>query len=198
MAEDIETQDVKDEKNKGDKKGMSTMKMILMIVGILVVNAIVVIGVVKFFFADSDDDKPHEAHTEQVDGEHAEDDFSEYESEEETFFETEKQRKMLTTGRITTNPANSIKKFVVIDLGMEYRIKPDLPPEEFEPESPFMQKLHIKIKAAVTKRLGEMRVEELVRQRSQLTEIFREDLQPVFNEHKMFLREVYLNEFLVQ
>jgi flagellar basal body-associated protein FliL len=197
MAEEIETQDVKDEKQKGGKAGMSTMKMILMIVGILVVNAIVVIGVVKFFFADDHSDKPQEAQAAHVE-ETPEDEFSEFESEEETFFETEKQRKMLTTGRITTNPANSIKKFIVVDLGMEYRIKPEMPPEEFAEESPLMQKLHVKIKAAVTKRLGEMRVEELVRQRSELTEIFREDLQPVFNEHKMYLREVYLNEFLVQ
>ena len=197
MAEEIETQDVNNEKQNAAKAGMSTMKMILLIVGIVVVNAIVVIGVVKFFFADDHSDKPQEAQASHVEGA-PEGEFSEFENEEETFFETEKQRKMLTTGRITTNPANSIKKFIVVDLGMEYRIKPDMPAEEFKEDSPIMQKLHIKIKATITKRLGEMRVEELVRQRSELTEIFRDDLQPVFNDHKMYLREVYLNEFLVQ
>lgn len=197
MADDLETQDVSDEKAKKDKKG-SPLKMILMIVGILVVNAIIVIGVVKFFFADAGhDEHPKEATSEQK-GHAPKDEFAEFKNPEESFFETENQRKMLSTGRITTNPANSIKKFVIINLGLEYRIKPDLPEEEFDLEKPLMQKLMIRLKAKITDRLGSMRVEELVRQRSDLTTLFKADLQEIFNDNQMFLREVYLNEFLIQ
>ncbi|PKL80894.1 MAG: hypothetical protein CVV25_02965 [Ignavibacteriae bacterium HGW-Ignavibacteriae-4] len=197
MADDLETQDVKDEKTKKDKKG-SPLKMILLVVGILVVNAIIVIGVVKFFFADAGhDEHPKEAKTEDK-AHNEKDEFAEFKNPEESFFETENQRKMLSTGRITTNPANSIKKFVIINLGLEYRIKPDLPEEEFDLEKPLMLKLMIRLKAKITDRLGSMRVEELVRQRSELTKLFKEDLQEIFNENQMFLREVYLNEFLIQ
>ena len=105
---------------------------------------------------------------------------------------------MLSNGRITTNPANSIKKFIIVNLGLEYRIKPDLPVEEFDLEKPLMQKLMIRLKSKITDRVGSMRVEELVRQRSELTTIFKADLQELFNENQMFLREVYLNEFLIQ
>ncbi|MER3328498.1 MAG: hypothetical protein RIF34_02885 [Candidatus Kapaibacterium sp.] len=197
MADDLETQDVKDEKEKKEKKG-SPLKMILLVVGILVVNAIIVIGVVKFFFADAGhDEHPKEATAEQQ-GHSGDDEFAEFKNPEETFFETENQRKILTTGRITTNPANSIKKFIIVDLGLEYRIKPDLPVEEFELEKPLMQKLMIRLKAKITDRIGNMRVEELVRQRSELTKLFKDDLQEIFNENQMFLREVYLNEFLIQ
>ena len=197
MADDLETQDVKDEKAKKEKKG-SPLKMILMVVGILVVNAIIVIGVVKFFFADAGhDEHPKEAKTEEQDH-NEKDEFAEFKNPEETFFETESQRKIISTGRITTNPANSIKKFIIINLGLEYRIKPDLPVEEFDMEKPLMQKLMIRLKAKITDRLGAMRVEELVRQRSELTALFKEDLQEIFNENQMFLREVYLNEFLIQ
>ena len=198
MAEEIETQEVNDEQPKKKKSGSSPLKMILLIVGILVVNAIVVIGVVKFFFADSGQgEHPKEATSEHV--EHKEgDEFAEFKNEEESFFEVEKDRKMMTTGRITTNPANSIKKFVILNLGLEYRIKPDLPEEEFDIEKPLMQKMMIRITSAITNRVGSMRVEEIVRQRGELTEIFKEDLQPLFNENQMFLREVYLNEFLIQ
>lgn len=197
MADDLETQDVNDEKAKKDKKG-SPLKMILLVVGILVVNAIIVIGVVKFFFSDAaHDEHPKEASTEQK-GHNPKDEFAEFENPEETFFETESQRMIISTGRITTNPANSIKKFVIINLGLEYRIKPDLPIEEFDVEKPLMIKLMIRLKAKITDRLGAMRVEELVRQRSELTALFKEDLQELFNENQMFLREVYLNEFLIQ
>ena len=197
MADDLETQDVKNEKEKKEKKG-SPLKMILLIVGILVVNAIVVIGVVKFFFADSGhDEHPKEAKSEQM-GHSEEDEFAQFKNPEETFFETESQRKMLSTGRITTNPANSIKKFIIVNLGLEYRIKPDLPVEEFDLEKPLMQKIMIRLKSKITDRVGSMRVEELVRQRSELTTIFKADLQELFNENQMFLREVYLNEFLIQ
>lgn len=197
MADDLETQDINDEKTKKDKKG-SPLKMILLVVGILVINAIVVIGVVKFFFSDNaNGNHPKEASMEQK-GHNPKDEFADFKNPEETFFETENQRKIISTGRITTNPANSIKKFVIINLGLEYRIKPDLPEEEFDIEKPLMLKLMIRVKAKVTDRLGSMRVEELVRQRSELTALFKEDLQKIFNENQMFLREVYLNEFLVQ
>lgn len=196
MADGLETQDVKDEKSKKEKKG-SPLKMILIVVGILVVNAIIVIGVVKFFFANAGhDDHPKEATTEQTHKEN--DEFAEFKDVEETFFETENERKMISTGRITTNPSNSIKKFIIMDLGFEYRIKPDLPEEEFDLEKPLMQKMMLKLKAGITQKIGSMRVEELVRQRSELPDIFKEELQTLFNENKMYLREVYLNEFLIQ
>lgn len=197
MADDLETQDINDEKVKKEKKG-SPLKMILLVIGILVINAIVVIGVVKFFFSENaNDNHPKEASMEQK-GHSSKDEFADFKNPEESFFETENQRKMISTGRITTNPANSIKKFVIVDLGLEYRIKPDMPEEEFEIEKPLMTKLMIRVKAKITDRLGSMRVEELVRQRSELTALFKEDLQKIFNENQMFLREVYLNEFLVQ
>lgn len=196
MADDLETQEVKDEKVKKNKMG-SPLKMALIIVGILVVNAIIVIGVVKFFFAEAvHGDNPKEATTEQT---HKEDDeFAEFKDVEESFFETENERKMISTGRITTNPSNSIKKFIIMDLGFEYRIKPDLPEEEFDLEKPLMQKMLLKLKASTTSKIGSMRVEELVRQRDMLPDIFKKELQPLFNENKMYLREVYLNEFLIQ
>jgi hypothetical protein len=85
-----------------------------------------------------------------------------------------------------------------VNLGLEYRIKPDLPEEEFEAETPLMQKLMIRVKAAVLQKIGSMGVEELVRQRGELPEMFKKVLQPIFNENQMYLRAVYLNEFLIQ
>lgn len=197
MADGLETQDVNDAKSKDGKKG-SPLKMILIIVGIVVVNIVVVFGLVKFFFADSGhDEHPKEANSEQM-PHSPKDEFAEFKDVEETFFETENERKMMSTGRITTNPANSIKKFIIMDLGFEYRIKPDLPEAEFELEKPLMVKMMIKLKAAITQKLGSMRVEELVRQRGELPAMFKEELQPLFNDNKMYLREVYLNEFIIQ
>lgn len=197
MADDLETQDVNEQKSGKDKKG-SPLKMILIVLGVLVVNAIIVIGVVKFFFADTaNGNHPKEAKSDQLDHK-SKDEFAEFKDDEERFFENEKERKMLTTGRITTNPANSINKLVIVDLGLEYRIKPDLPEDEFEMEKPIMTKLMIKLKAAITKRIGSLGVEELVSQRNELPGLFKSDLQPLFNENQMYLRDVYLNEFLVQ
>ena len=47
--------------------------------------------------------------------------------------------------------------------------------EEFDLEKPLMQKLMIRLKSKITDRVGSMRVEELVRQRSELTTIFKAD-----------------------
>lgn len=196
MADDLETQEVNEGAEKKKKKALP-IKMILIILGVLVVNALIVVGVVKFFFAGVTEGEYKEAkstHTVHK----QKDEFAEFKSDEENFFETEKQRKMITTDRITTNPANSITKLVIVNLGLEYRIKPDLPEEEFKEESPLMLKLMVRIKAAVLQRIGSMGVEELVRQRSELPEIFKKDLQPIFNENQMYLRAVYLKEFLIQ
>jgi flagellar basal body-associated protein FliL len=197
MADDLETQDLNDE-TEGKKKKSSSLKMILIVLGVLVINAVIVVGVVKFFFADAANGEQHKEAKAQKAVEKTKDEFAQFKDDEENFFEEEKDRKMLTTDRITTNPANSISKLIVVNLGLEYRIKPDLPEEEFEAETPLMQKLMIRVKAAVLQKIGSMGVEELVRQRGELPEMFKKVLQPIFNENQMYLRAVYLNEFLIQ
>lgn len=190
-----------DKKKKKKEGGMSLPVMIGIGFGVIVVNVVLVIVVINFVVPmmngshDAEKDKKAKIAEEKKKAEHA---VSHSDPEEEEFFENEKERHYMETGRITTNPKMSTK-FIVIGLGLEFRVKEDTyKEEELKAESEMMKKMLSRIKAVVIKELGMMSLEDLQTNRPQLDNIFKEKLRPLFKEQKIYLKRADIVEFIVQ
>jgi flagellar basal body-associated protein FliL len=131
-------------------------------------------------------------------------------SEEEEFLAEDDHGLFETTGRITTNPRGSTK-FVVVDLGLEFVEKKAHGEEEEESgggghgggggghESHFEPKALAKIKGGVTSLIGSMPLQELQTiERDTLRSLLKKRLKPIMKKEKMFLRNVILQEFIIQ
>jgi len=202
MAENPEQADQgKQEPEKPKKKntGMPMSRLLMIIGGILVVNAIAFIVIFRFFLAPADD--PNAKDKDKAKKEKVKTDDEEFmdedEAAEEDFFADESKRLYVETGRITTNPKMSTK-FVIINVGMVFRPKEEVPPEQIKPDSDLMKKLQAKIKAVIIKEIGNLTVDELQAKRGELDIMLRDKLRPVYKESKIFLREVNLTEFIMQ
>ncbi|MCX6148098.1 MAG: hypothetical protein NTW25_12755 [Candidatus Kapabacteria bacterium] len=181
---------------KKKKEGMSMPMMIGIGVGALILNIVIIIVLVKFVLpggGSSHDEKKIKSHS-KVSEEEA---GGEAGDEEKEFFALEKERKFLELGRITTNPKGS-SKFVVVAIGCVYRQGKDFEKENEKLESEYMRKLLAKTKSVIINEIGNTTVEEIQAKRSNLESIFRDRLKPVFKDKQLFLREIIINEFILQ
>lgn len=200
--EDFEGLEEKQEPEKAKKKkgGMSLPVMIAIGVGAIVVQVVLIIVVVNFVLPKSGDDASHkktEELTEKQKQKQEDEKFFEGDTEEEDFFAEEKERKYLETDKIITNPKGSTK-FVVVNLGLEYKFKPDVPEPEQAADSDLMKKLMARLKTTVIQDIGSKSVDEIHNSRSTYNTMIKEKLKPVFKESKIFLRNVYIVEFIIQ
>lgn len=185
---------------KKKREGMSLPVMIAVGVGAIVVQVVLIVVVVNFLMPKSEKDVAHEKEakkTEAMKKKASEEEFFQEDSEEEDFFAEEKERKYLETDKIITNPKGSTK-FVVINLGLEYKFKPDVPEPERAPDGDLMKKLMAKLKTLVIQDIGNQTVDEIHSGRADYNMKLRDKLRPIFKESKIFLRNVYIVEFIIQ
>jgi flagellar basal body-associated protein FliL len=202
------------EKPKKKSGGMS-MPMLLGVIGAIVIfQAVLIFLLFKFFIA------PQPAPAE---GEHAKTEQTEHESDDEDkpkskdwkydeFTLDEKLVQLYETGRITTNPKNS-DKFVIIDLAIIYIVKDQETLEEIHAEkaaagggghggeedhSLFTHKQRIRIKGTINNILGSYSDEQLFAQRDSLPSIFKHGLAGIIDDHRMKVKEVIVQEFIIQ
>ena len=114
------------------------------------------------------------------------------------------------TGRITTNPRASTS-FVVINLGMIFKVKPA---EEGEkkaaegekkekettsaPISPFGKRFDGMLRNSINAELGKLSVDEMQIPRDSLSNMLKTKLIPLFKNEKSLLKEVVVVEFIIQ
>lgn len=120
----------------------------------------------------------------------------------------EKNTKTMGTGRITTNPKNSTQ-FVVIDLATMYVPKDEDALKELSKEGgkeskegggvpPAFTNTMIQLKGLINRVLGSMTVEELQSRRDSLPSMFKKEFKHLFMEKKCYVRDVIIQEFLIQ
>ncbi len=182
---------------KKKKEGMSMPMMIGIGLGALVLNIVVIVVLFKFVLnpnSGAKDEKKGKGGHSKVSEEEG---SSEANDEEKEFFAVEKERKFLELGRITTNPKAS-NKFLVVNIGCIYKTGKDFEKENEKPESDYMKKLISKTKSVIINEIGSMSVEDIQAKRPNLESIFRDRLKPIFKDKQIFLREVIINEFILQ
>jgi len=202
------------EKPKKKSGGMS-MPVLLGVIGAIVMfQAVLIFLLFKFFISP----QPTTA-----EGEHEKTEQTEHESESkdkpnakdwkyDEFTLDEKLVQLYETGRITTNPKNS-DKFVIIDLAIIYIVKDQETLEEIHAEkaadgggahsgeedhSLFSHKQRIRIKGTINNILGSYSDEELFSQRDSLPNIFKQGLAGIIDDHRMKVKEVIVQEFIIQ
>jgi flagellar basal body-associated protein FliL len=212
QAEDQEKQIP--EKPKKKSGGMS-MPMLLGVIGAIVIfQAVLIFLLFKYFIAP----QPTPA-----EGEHAKTEQTEHDGDDEDkpkakdwkydeFTLDEKLVQLYETGRITTNPKNS-DKFVIINLAILYIVKDQETLEEIKAEkaaeggggegegednSLFSHKQRIRIKGTINNILGSYSDEQLFAQRDSLPSIFKRGLAGIIDDHRMKVKEVIVQEFIIQ
>ncbi len=118
-------------------------------------------------------------------------------SEEEKFMAGDENIFFEETGQITTNPKGS-DKFVVINLGLEFRIKEEIEHGEGEDGSIIPKRVNARLQGKINSTLGSMTEQDLHSKRDSLPAIFKERLKPVFKKNDMYLRDVILQRFIIQ
>lgn len=198
------------QKPKNKSGGMSMPVLIGVIGAIVVFQAVLIFLLFKFFIAPQPAAvEGEEAKTEQIEKEKEEKKTSKNWTYDE-FTLNEDLVHLYETGRITTNPKNS-DKFVIINLALIYVIKDNETLEEIhakkagggghgeeEDHSLFSHKQRIRIKGTINNILGSYSAEQLFAQRDSLPEIFKDGLAKVINNHQMKIKEVIVQEFIIQ
>lgn len=203
------------EKPKKKTGGMSMPVLLGVIGGIVIFQAVLIFLLFKFFIAPqqpvqegktADNEKTEKVEeSEEGHGEkNADWDYQEFTLDPKLVHTYE-------TGRITTNPKNS-DKFIIINLGIDYVVKNEEALEEIKEElaahsggheeegapSLFTHKKKIRIKGKINSILGSFSVDQLFAQRDSLPSIFKKGLSEVINNHQMKIREVIVQEFMIQ
>ncbi len=134
-------------------------------------------------------------------------------SEEEKLLEDphelEKQIHFVQTEQIVTNPKGASSMFIVVELGIEFRMKPDDEDgdgghggggDEITADSPFLKIPMARTKAEVSKILGSMTAQELQTvDRDTLRMEIKEAIAPAFNKPgKMYIRDVIFMQYVLQ
>lgn len=122
----------------------------------------------------------------------------------EVFKANEKLSEFVQTGRITTNPRQSTQ-FVVADFGIIFFPKDEESLKELYPggkkeegNSSLPPSLSSRVRGIINSVLGSMSVEELQVKRDSIPEFVMANLKPFFKEKKLFIKEVILQEFIIQ
>jgi flagellar basal body-associated protein FliL len=169
---------------KATSKKMKLLVLIGIIGGVVVLQAIIIVLFIYFFITptiSSDGEGGKSVQTKKHNT-----------GDEERTEDKDANLKFVETGRITTNPKMSTK-FVVINLGLEFKAK-----EEGSGEENLSPKMMAKIKGVVNQVLGSYLVEELHAKRDSIGIILKNDLKITFNEENYLLKDVILQEFLIQ
>jgi flagellar basal body-associated protein FliL len=197
MDDDVDKQ--VPEQLKKTSGGIGTIKLVIIIFGALIFWTILSVVLFRFFVAPSlnpidplEKEKIEMAKKAEEEKKKSPD----KENEEDMAMTPEKELHYAKTGRITTNPKGS-DRFVVINLGIEFRSKNDL--EGSTKESPLPEKMVGKIQGVVNGVLGSMTIEELQSRRDSLQSIFKVKLKPVIQSQKdVFLRNIDIIEYILQ
>lgn len=186
MAKENETGEKQEPQKPKKGGGMSMPVMAGVIAGVIIVNAIIIVIVFKLFISPSisSGGEAKKGKTEQAAEEKKKKDESEG---KETLF--------AESGRITTNPKNS-EKFVVINLGIEYYMSEDAPAAEGEKGLP--PKILAYVKGSVNQTIGSMSAEDVHMKRDSLASIFQKILTPTLKKEKMNLKNIIMQEFIIQ
>lgn len=123
--------------------------------------------------------------------------------------ELEKQIHFVKTEQIVTNPKGASSMFIIVELGIEFRMKPDEEGDggghggggdEITADSPFLKIPMARTKAEVSKILGSMTAQELQTiDRDTLRMEIKEAIAPAFNKQgKMYLRDVIFTQYVLQ
>lgn len=199
----------KQEPLKPEKKGLSLPLIIGAAVGVLVIIVLgVVLGVVittKFFGPE---------HTEETatDGKAKKEKVTKSTVDEE--FDTEggylsklHDIILMETGRITTNPKGAASVFVVVNFGMEFK-KMDPDNDELaklvdakgvlDMEHPAMKKLMARMRGVLNNMLASYTQDELLSKRSELPDLVKKEMKPIFRDYELSLGNVTIQEFIIQ
>ena len=172
-----------------NKYEMKLPIIIGIVAGVLVVQAVIIVVVMNMFFSTS--------HTSiQEDKNMSSDVKKEMKNEKEDEDSDEENIQFIETGRITTN-AKASEKFVVVNLGLEFSTKEPLESGE-DGENQLSPILNAKIKGAVNQIIGSLTVEEIHTSRDTLPEIFRAELLKIFKKKDIRLKDVIIQEFIIQ
>lgn len=122
----------------------------------------------------------------------------------DVFKANEKLSEFFQTGRITTNPKQSTQ-FVVADFGIIFFPKDEESLKELYPggkkeegSSALPPTLSSRVRGIINSVLGSMTVEELQVKRDSIPTYVMANLKPFFKEKKLFIKEVILQEFIIQ
>lgn len=181
------------------KKSGGGMKPIVMIgvgAGVLLVNAVIILLIFNFFIAPS----LNQGHSDEGGDTHKKEKVKKSggdESEEDKFLTDEKEMHFWETGRISTN-LHASTKLLTMNLGLEYRKKVDEDEEEEGAEGgDFPPVLVVKMKSLINGTIGSYTYEEINASRDSLNVIFKNKMKPLLKKNKMYLREVYIQEFII-
>lgn len=170
--------------------GMKLPVVIGIVAAALIVNVVLVFAVIKFVLAPGQPTGKAQQETVQT---------KKSEESEEGSKENDKLTKFIETGRLTTNPKAS-SEFVVVNLGFVFRANNEeaLKTLGEGKEVKLPATSMAKIKGIVNSVLGSYSSTELLTQRDSLAAIFKNSLKPVFKENQTVLKEVILQEFILQ
>lgn len=122
----------------------------------------------------------------------------------DVFKANEKLSEFFQTGRITTNPKASTQ-FVVADFGIIFFPKDEESLKELYPEgkeeegsSALPPTLSSRVRGIINSVLGSMTAEELQIKRDSIPVYVMTNLKPFFKEKNLFIKEVILQEFIIQ
>lgn len=193
MAKDDQNKDAKQEPELQKKKegGMKLPVLIALILGILIVNAVLIVVLFNMMVAPNLKSDGGEE-TKKAKVEHKEDEGG-------TGEESKTPSEFIASGRITTNPRGS-DRFVVVDLAFEFTKKEGA--EEGEShggeKGGFSPKMLALIKGSVNKSIGMMTVEDIQASRDTLDKIFFTSMKPIFKKDHKTLKQVIIQEFILQ
>jgi hypothetical protein len=197
MAKEQVEEKQEPQKSKLISSGMKLPVIIGIVAGVLIINTVIIIFVFKLFVAPSFTPHSEDAvkgKTELENKEKAKHNGLKI-GEEGEYLQGEENLHFTESGRITTNPKNS-ENFIVLNLGLEYRFKTlESKPKEGEGLSP---KMLAQVKGAVNRIIGGLSIDELHAKRDSLTIIFIKEMKPTFKANQMFLKNVILQEFIIQ
>ena len=119
--------------------------------------------------------------------------------EDASFFQNDENTHFVETGRITTNPSGSTDRFVVINLGLIYLTKPGEKESGEEGGAAALSPTIIaRIRGGVNMVLGKYTAEQIKSQQDSLPNVFKKELKPIFRQGKMLLKDVILQEIIIQ
>lgn len=201
----------KQEPLKPEKKGLSLPLIIGAAVGVLVIIVLgVVLGVVvasKFFApehsADSGEGEGKAKKEKTVKAKDFDEDFD----QEGGHLAKLHDIILMETGRITTNPKGAASVFVVVNFGMEFKkMDPDNEALKtltdkagvLDMGNPVMKKLMARMRGVLNNMLASYTQEELLDKRTELPDLVKKEILPIFRDYQLSLGNVTLQEFIIQ
>lgn len=211
MSDEVEEKH-EPEKPKKEKKPMGPLSLPMIIglaVGvILLVIASVIVGIVvasKFFAPHTEEAADAEGTKKAKTEKHApkEDPYAEGES----YLARLEGVVYMETGRITTNPKGQSAMFVVVNLGLEFKLM-DAENEglaemmdkegKLNMESPITKKLMARIRGSINELLASYTEADLQTNRPKIPELIKQQLKPIFRDFELTLGNVTIQEFIIQ